>query len=221
MTNTQAEWQGKSESMFERMLQEVPEAVRDVFRGNLMAILKEKAKDESILEGHVVEVVNEKVPEPFKGNILKAFSLMGGVDMNKVGEIIERFPGGQESLIPILHALQDQFGYCPPEALVLVSQKKGVFLSMLYRLVTSYQAFRTEPPKKNMVTVCNGTGCHVKGGGIILKEMEKRASENGAQITLEKARCLGCCDFSPALIINGQLYSGSEAQAKISEILGK
>jgi len=221
MTDTRVEWQGKSEAMFERMLQEVPDPVRDVFRGNLMAILMEKSKEGIIFEDHVVEVVNEKVPEPFKGKILKAFSLMGGIDMNKVGEIIECFPGGQESLIPIFHALQDQFGYCPSEALVLVSQKKGVFLSTLYRLITSYQAFRTEPPKKYMVTVCNGTGCHIKGGGAILKELEKKASENDSQITLEKARCLGCCDFSPALIINGQIYSGSTAQTRVSEILGK
>jgi NADH-quinone oxidoreductase subunit E len=221
MTDVHVEWQGKSQAMFERMLQEVPEAVRDVFRGNLMGLLQQKSKEGVIFEDHVVEVVNEKVPEPFKSNILKAFSLMGGVDMNKVAEIIEKFPGGQESLIAILHALQDQFGYCPAEALLMVSQKKGVFLSTLYRLVTSYQAFRTEPPRKYTVTVCNGTGCHVKGGGAVLRELEKKASGNGSQITLEKVRCLGCCDLSPAFIINGQVYSGSEAQAKISELLGK
>jgi NADH:ubiquinone oxidoreductase subunit E len=167
----------------------------------------------------VVEVVQEKVPEPFKGNILRAFSLMGGVDMNRVAEIIERFPGAQETLIPILHALQNQFGYCPSEALIMVSQKKGIFLSTLYRLVTSYQAFRTEPPKKYTVTVCTGTGCHVKGGSTLLRELEKRTTGNSTQITVEKIRCLGCCDCSPALTINGQVYSGSQAQTKISEIL--
>jgi len=219
MTDAQVEWQGKSQVMFERILQEVPEAVRDVFRGNLMGILQQKSGQGLILENHVVEVVQEKVPEPFKSNILRAFSLMGGVDMKRVADIIERFPGGQETLVSILHALQDQFGYCPSEALLMVSQKKGVFLSTLYRLITSYQAFRTEPPKRYTITVCNGTGCYVKGGGALVRELEKRASGNDSQITLVKVRCLGCCDCSPALVINGQVYSGSEAKAKIAEIL--
>jgi len=215
------QWKNNSQSMFETILQEVPEGMRDVFRGKLMEILKQKSKGGAIEENHVMEVVQEIVPEPFKSNILKAFSLIGGVDMNKVAEIIEKFPGGQETLIPILHAIQAQFGYVPSESLLMVSQKKSTFLSTLYRLVTSYQAFRTEPPSKYTVTACNGSGCHVRGGGMILKELENRISGKGTQITLEKVRCLGCCDISPALIINGQVYSGSEAQAKISELLNK
>lgn len=212
-------WQNNSQSMFERMLQEVPEAMREVFRGKLMDVLSQKSRGGPIGENHVMEIVHEMVPEPFKSNILKAFATMGGVDINKVEEIIDGFSGGQENIIPILHALQAQFGYVPSEALLIVSQKTEVFLSTLYRLVTSYQAFRTAPPKKYLVTVCNGTGCHVKGGGTMLKELESKTGENGGQITLEKVRCLGCCDMSPVVMINGEIYSGPEAQTKLSEIL--
>jgi NADH:ubiquinone oxidoreductase subunit E len=102
----------------------------------------------------------------------------------------------------------------------MVGQKKGSFLSTLYRLVTSYQGFRTDPPKKYAVTVCNGTGCHLKGGSTILKELKSKLGDNGGQITLETVRCLGCCDMSPAIMINGEVYGGPEAQAKLSEILG-
>ena len=213
------EWTGKSQAMFERMLQEVPEALRGIFRGKLTQVLAQKAKGGPFAEGHVVEIVNEMVPEPFKSNILKAFSTMGDIDMNVVEEILKKYPGGQETLISILHAIQEQCGYIPQEALIMVSQKKGVFLSTLYRLVTSYKAFRTTPPKKHTVTVCNGTGCHVKGGNPVLRELEKKVSANGSQITLEKVRCLGCCDVSPAVMINGELYGGAQAQAKISEII--
>jgi len=213
------EWQGKSEAMFERMLQEVPEALRGVFRGKLMQVLQQKAKGGPAAESHVTEIVHEMVPEPFKSNILKAFSTMGDIDMNVVEEIIKNNPGGQETVISILHAIQAKCGYLPQEALILVSQKKDIFLSNLYRLATSYSAFRIKPLKKYAVTVCNGTGCHVKAGGQILKELEKKVSGNGSQITLEKVRCLGCCDMSPAVMINGELYGGAQAQARIAEIL--
>jgi NADH:ubiquinone oxidoreductase subunit E len=216
----QGAWEGSSQSMFECMIQEVPEALRDVFRGKLMDVIGQKAKGGPYKEAYVVEVVNEIVPEPFKSNILKAFSTMGGIDVSAVEKIIEDFPGGRESLISLLHAIQSRFGYIPEEALRIVSQKKEIFISNLYRLVTSYQAFRTEPPKKYPVKVCNGTGCQVKGGGPILKRLEEKISENDSEITLEKARCLGCCDLSPAVMVDGVVYGGDDAQAKISEILG-
>ncbi|MCK5254756.1 MAG: NAD(P)H-dependent oxidoreductase subunit E, partial [Deltaproteobacteria bacterium] len=170
-------------------------------------------------EKYVVEIVKEIVPEPFKSTILKAFSTIGGIDVSAVEKIIEDFPGGEESLISLMHAIQAQFGYVPEEALKMVSQKKDVFMSTLYRLVTSYQAFRTDPSKKHTVAVCNGTGCHLKGSGAMLKRLEEKVSDDDSQITLEKVRCLGCCDLSPTVVVNGEAYGGTDAQAKISEII--
>ncbi len=216
----QGVWEDSSESMFELMIQEVPEALRDVFRGKLMDVLGQKAKGGPHKEGHIVEIVNEIVPEPFKSNILKVFSTMGGVDSKEVEKIIDAFPEGQESIIPMLHAIQTQFGYIPEAALRTVSQRKGVFMSALYRLVTSCQAFRTEPPKKYEITVCNGTACHLKNGGSLLEKLEDKVSVGDSPITLERVRCLGCCDLSPALIVNGEIYGGDNAEAKIAEILG-
>jgi len=214
-----AGWEGKAEMMFERMLQEVPEMMREVFRGKLMQIANQKAAGGPIKEDHVVAIVKEIVPDPFKTNILKAYATMGDVDISKVEEIITQHPGGEETLITILHAIQSQYGYLPREALILLSQKKNVFLSKLYRLATSYKAFSLEKPKKNIITLCTGTGCQVCGGGALLKQVEAKIASNGVDITIEKVRCLGCCDMAPAVMINGQLYGGDEAQAKLSEIL--
>ncbi|MFC1670572.1 NAD(P)H-dependent oxidoreductase subunit E, partial [Spirochaetota bacterium] len=120
----------------------------------------------------------------------------------------------------ILHALQGKYGYLPEGALKIVSKNKNVFLSKLYRLITTYQAFRTDPVKKTIVTVCNGSGCHVKGGGSLLKTIENKLSNNNSDITLEKVRCLGMCDISPAVLIDGEPFSGDEVQAKLSKLLG-
>ena len=198
-------WAGNSKDMFERMIQEVPETLRDVFRVKLMDIMNKKAQGGVYQEKYVVEIVKEIVPEPFQSTILKAFSTIGGIDVSAVEKIIEDFPGGEESqvrlrqrdesLLSLMHAIQAQFGYVPEEALKMVSQKKDVFMSTLYRLVTSYQAFRTDPSKKHTVAVCNGTGCHLKGSGAMLKRLEEKVSDDDSQITLEKVRCLGCCDL--------------------------
>jgi NADH:ubiquinone oxidoreductase subunit E len=214
-----AGWDADSENMFEIMLQEVPDMMREVFRGKLMGIANQKAAGGPIKEEHIVAIVKEIVPDPFKTNILKAFATMGGVDLTKVEAMIEANPGGEEVLINILHAVQGEFGYIPKEALVLISQKKEIFLSKLYRLVTAYEAFRIEEPGKHIITLCDGTSCHVKGGNAILKEVEAKVAGNGADVTVEKVRCLGCCDLSPAVMINGEIYTGADAQAKLAAIL--
>ncbi len=218
---TVAGWDGNSEAMFERMLQEVPEMMREVFRGKLMQILTQKAQGGAAREEHVVSIVKEIVPDPFKTNILKAFATMGGVDITKVEDIIDANPGGDETLITILHAVQEQFGYIPKEALVVISQKKWVFLSTLYRLVTSYNAFRLTEPGKHVITVCNGTGCHVKGSSNLIKMIDEKTAGNGKNVTVEKARCIGCCDLSPAVNIDGEVYSGADAEAKLTEIFNQ
>jgi NADH:ubiquinone oxidoreductase subunit E len=215
-----ANWQGNAEVLFERMLQEVPDMMREVFRGKLMQIALQKAAGGAITPDHIVAIVKEIVPDPFKTAILKAYATMGGVDMTKVEEAIEKNPGGQETVITIMHAVQEQFGYVPREALILISQKKNVFLSTLYRLATSYAAFRLDKPAANVITVCNGTCCQVKGGGKLVKEIEAKLAGNGAKATLEKVRCLGCCDVSPAVMINGEVFGAAAAQAKLAEILG-
>jgi NADH-quinone oxidoreductase subunit E/NADP-reducing hydrogenase subunit HndA len=215
-----ANWQGKAEFMFERMLQEVPDMMREVFRGKLMQIALQKAAGAAITEDTIVSIVKEIVPDPFKTAILKAYATMGDIDITKVEDIIEKNPGGQETLITIMHAVQDQFGYVPRQALIVISQKKNVFMSTLYRLATSYAAFRLDKPAANVITVCNGTCCQVKGGGKLVKAIEAKLAGNGGKATLEKVRCLGCCDVSPAVIINGEVLDGAAAQAKLAEILG-
>ncbi len=215
-----ANWQGKAQDMFERMLKEVPDMMREVFRGKLMQIALQKAAGGAITEDHILSIVKEIVPDPFRTTILKAFATMGDIDVTKVEEIIEKNPGGQETLITIMHAVQDMFGYVPRQALIIISQKKNVFMSTLYRLVTSYAAFRLDKPAANVITVCNGTCCQVKGGGKIVKAIEAKLAGNGAKATLEKVRCLGCCDVSPAVMINGEVLGAAAAQAKLAEILG-
>ena len=71
------EWSGKSEVMFEIMLGEVPEAMRNLFRGKLSGVIMEKCKGAPATEDHVTEVVNQIVPDPFKSNILKKFKEIG------------------------------------------------------------------------------------------------------------------------------------------------
>ena len=214
------QWQGKSEVMFELMLNEVPEALRGVFRGKLMEILRQKSKGGSVTETHVTEVVQEIVPEPFKGNILKKYSELGDVDLSCIDSIITRYGTGQDSLTYILHEIQETVGFLPPEALRAVSNKTGIPLSTVYNVTTFYKSFRMEPKGVHHIKICNGTACHIKDRDGVLNSIENMVAQASAKkMTMEKTLCLGCCDCAPAVVIDGEVAQGPEAKTKVEKLL--
>jgi NADH-quinone oxidoreductase subunit E len=214
------QWQGKSEVMFELMLNEVPEALRGVFRGKLMEILRQKSKGGSVTETHVTEVVQEIVPEPFKGNILKKYSELGDVDLSCIDSIIARHGKGQDSLTYILHDTQETVGFLPPEALRAISNKTGIPLSTVYNVTTFYKSFRMEPKGVHHIKICNGTACHIKDRDGVLNAIENMVAQASAKkVTMEKTLCLGCCDCAPAVVIDGEVAQGPEAKTKVEKLL--
>jgi NADH:ubiquinone oxidoreductase subunit E len=214
------QWQGKSETMFEQMLQEVPEALRGVFRGKLMEILRQKSKGGAVAETYVTEIVQEIVPEPFKSKILKKFSEMGDFDISVIDTIIARHGVSQDNLTYILHDTQEAIGYLPPEALRAISNKTGIYLSTIYNVATFYKAFRLEPKGEHHIKVCNGTACHLKDRDGVVPEIEQLVGGASAKkVTLEKTLCLGCCDCAPTVIIDGEVSHGTEAKKKVKHLL--
>ena len=210
------EWSGKSEVMFEIMLAEVPEAMRNVFRGKLSGVIMGKCKGAPATEDHVTEVVNQIVPDPFKSNILKKFKEIGDFDINIIDEIIERHGTSEESLMYILHDTQDAIGYLPIEAISAISNKCGVKLSAIHSIVTFYKAFKLEKLGKHHIKICKGTACHLNDTEKIAEIAEKKCA--CSDTTVEKTLCLGCCDCSPAFEIDGKIYKGDDAKAVIDTL---
>lgn len=209
----QLQWTGKSQTMFEIMLGQVPEAMRGVFRGKLTAVITQKTQGGPVADDHVLAVVNEIVPEPFKSAILQKFRELGDYDPKILETIIERHGTSQDSLMYILHDSQDEIGYLPPEALQAISNKTGIPVSTIYNVATFYKAFRLQRPGTHHVKVCAGTACHLKDTSGISADIERAAQHGG--MTVEKTLCLGCCDCAPAVEIDGKTYTGDEARDRI------
>lgn len=210
-------WSGKSEAMFEIMLGEVPEAMRGMFRGKLSAVIAQKTQGGPALEDHVTAVVTEIVPEPFKSNILKKFRELGDFDIKIIDQIIEKNGTSQDKLMYILHDIQDEVGYLPVEALRAVSNKTGINLSTIYNVATFYKTFKLTRPGNHHVKICCGTACHLNDKNGFARQIEDRVNASPA-VSIEKTLCMGCCDCSPAVEIDGRIYKGDEAKAKIATL---
>ena len=141
-----------------------------------------------------------------------------------VGKILACFTGSKSEAIPILQQVQHELGYLPKEALEKVSKFMRVPYSTLFGVATFYAQFKLTPSGKNIVRVCRGTACHVKGGSRILKEVEKRLGIKPGQSTpdmeyaLETVACIGACALAPTMTINNDTH-GEMTTKKVMELL--
>jgi NADH-quinone oxidoreductase subunit E len=148
------------------------------------------------------------------------------VEINKVDEILERHGLQARSLIPSLLDIQKVYHYLPPDVLQHVSERMKVPMIQVYQVAAFYKAFSLEPRGEHIITVCDGTACHVRGGNRLidrLQEMldvEPGGTTNDKLFTLESVNCLGCCALGPVLVIDGKYY-GNMAASKVERVLDK
>jgi NADH:ubiquinone oxidoreductase subunit E len=124
----------------------------------------------------------------------------------------------------LLQDVQDEFGYIPPEAIEPIARGTGLFPAQVQGVVTFYEQFHMAPRGKNIVKVCRGTACHVRGGSTILKivkqnlDVDEGETTPDMQFTLETVPCLGTCFLAPAMMLNKD-YFGKLAPPKLRSIL--
>ncbi len=128
-------------------------------------------------------------------------------------DILNRFAPSQKELIPILHAVQAQYGYIPKEAVAAIARFLSLSEGEIYGVLTFYRGFGLVPRGKILVTACLGTACHVRGGANVAAELERRLGIKAGEttpdrrFTLETVNCLGCCAIGPVVVIDGTYYS--------------
>ncbi len=143
-----------------------------------------------------------------------------------IEKILEESGTSQKDLVPLLHKIQAAYGHVPPEAIPAIARRLRLSQSEVFGVLTFNRSFRLEPKGKIRVTVCQGAACHVRGGGKIVEEMEKKLGIPAGRTTadkklsLEKACCLGCCAIGPVVVVNGTHYSLVSPQ-KVDSILEK
>lgn len=154
------------------------------------------------------------------------------LDEKQLDKIIAQYAALPGDVMSTLEAIQEAEGYLPKETLQYVSEKMGIPLSRLFSVSTFYAAFSLKPRGKNIITLCEGTSCHVRGGPRLLgvlhellaikpeERREKSVTTEDRLFTIEKTRCLGCCSLAPVVKVNDDIY-GYVTPQKLPEILKK
>lgn len=145
-------------------------------------------------------------------------------DLKELDSLLEKFSGGRESLIPLLQKVQEHYGYVPPETLERIARHLRVFPAEVQGVVTFYAQFSLTPKGRNIVRVCRGTACHVRGGRSILRMAEENLGISDGQtredlrFTLETVACLGTCFLAPVMMVNRDYY-GKLVPPQVQSIL--
>lgn len=121
------------------------------------------------------------------------------------------FPRTRSSIIPVLQAVQEEFGYLPREAMDAVARHLKVSPVMIEGVASFYAQFRFEKPGRHRVTVCRGTACHVRGSGKLMDDLtaslkvETGRTTDDGEFTLEIVACFGACALAPVVVVDGKV----------------
>ena len=141
----------------------------------------------------------------------------------EVTEILKSFNGSKDELIPILQVIQHKYSYLPEDAMLQVARFLKIPESSVFGVATFYSFFRLKPTGKNIIRVCRGTACHVRGAGQVLTEIGNNLGISSGESTmdlkyhLETVACIGACALAPTVMLNDITY-GQMSKKKITEM---
>ena len=142
----------------------------------------------------------------------------------QVQEILTAHAGIEGPLLPILHAVQAEFGHVPQEALPVIAKSLNLSRAEVHGVMSFYHDFREEPAGKHVMKLCRAEACQSMGADRIAAHAKARlgvdwhgTTLDGA-VTLEPIFCLGLCACAPAAMVDGKLV-GRVDEARLDALI--
>ncbi len=138
-----------------------------------------------------------------------------GLDLSKAEAVLALYIGRDpyEDLLNMLTDIQREYGWVPPEAVRLLSERFGIAESQVYGVLTFYSDFRLRPSAEHNLVLCEGVACYFKGAGrlrcLIGQRLGLRSGEvspDGRYSFVRTNFCIGACHLAPVLEIDGTLH---------------
>jgi len=129
-----------------------------------------------------------------------------------IDSILEGRRSQPHQLIEVLQDVQEQYGYISENAMTAISDELGVPLMEVYRVASFYKAFSLKPRGRNVLTLCTGTACHVRGAKLLLNQAAGQLAVGPGEMTpdglftVEHVNCVGACAIGPVVAENGNCH---------------
>ena len=141
-----------------------------------------------------------------------------GPHQTVVDEAIAEHAALPGPLLVVLHAIQDRIGFVPPEALPHIARALNLSRAEVHGVLTFYHDFRTAPPGRHVVRLCQAEACQSMGSEALAAHAKARLGVDfhetsaSGRVTLEAVYCLGNCACSPALTVDGRVHGRMTAE---------
>ncbi|RUM02537.1 formate dehydrogenase subunit gamma [Rhizobium chutanense] len=115
-------------------------------------------------------------------------------------------------LLPILHGVQDEFGYVPQEALPVIAEELNLSRAEVHGVMTFYHDYRNHPAGRHVLKLCRAEACQSMGGDAVAERVKTLLGIDFHQttldgsVTLEPVYCLGLCACAPSAMLDGEVY---------------
>lgn len=126
--------------------------------------------------------------------------------------MIDAYKDKEGSLIQVLHAAQEIYGYLPLELQKFIALRMNKPLSEVNGVVSFYSFFSTKERGKHTIHVCMGTACYVRGAQKLVEALEEKLGVSVGEVTPDKkftldvARCIGACGLAPAVMVDNDVH---------------
>jgi formate dehydrogenase subunit gamma len=137
--------------------------------------------------------------------------------------VINELKGLEGPLLPILHGLQEEFGYVPGESLPVIADALNISRAEVHGVVTFYHDYRNHPAGRHVLKLCRAEACQSMGGDAIAAKLQQllgigfHETAKDGSVTLEPVYCLGLCACAPSAMLDGEVIGRLDAE-KIEEI---
>jgi formate dehydrogenase subunit gamma len=139
-------------------------------------------------------------------------------DAERTAQIIAEHKDLEGPLLPILHALQEAFGYIDRTAEPIIAEALNISRAEVHGVVTFYHDFRSAPAGRHVLKLCRAEACQAAGSDVLAAHAEGRLGVAFGQttadgrMTLEPVYCLGLCSVSPSAMLDGRVVARLDAK---------
>ncbi len=117
------------------------------------------------------------------------------------------------ALLPVLHAIQHQYGYVPADAVPLIAERLNLSRAEVHGVLSYYHHFRKAPAGKLIVQLCRAEACQSVGADALAEHAKgvlgcdfHQTTADG-EVTLEPVYCLGQCACGPAIMVGERVHA--------------
>lgn len=133
------------------------------------------------------------------------------VQTDRIAEILDAHQGMEGPLLPILHAIQEAFGYVPEAAVPQIAAALTLSKAEVHGVISFYHDFRAAPAGRHVLKLCRAEACQTMGADAVADRIKQalgidwHETTADGRVTLEPVFCLGLCACGPAAMVDGRL----------------